>query len=184
MNWASTRLAVLLRSVVCQSGTVEIELEYAPRFEYGLIFPLLRPVQGGILARGGADVLLLSSPVLLTIEGSIARARFTLQAGEQVSFALEHGTSWEKTPQVSTQAGITDSLEDTVWDGVPGRICISDTWDRGGTWFITVAVCCRPSCSVPREPSSPHPPPRCQSPSGESATGTTATPGSVTLALR
>ncbi len=32
---------VLLRSVSCHSGTVEIELEYAPRLEYGLIAPLL-----------------------------------------------------------------------------------------------------------------------------------------------
>src|SRR3989440_11134368 len=105
---------VLLRSVSCQSGTVEIELEYAPRFEYGLIFPLLRPIEGGILARGGADVLVLSSPVMLTLEGSMARARFTLQAGEQASFALQHRASWENTPEVCTQAGITDSLQDTV----------------------------------------------------------------------
>ncbi len=105
---------VLLRSVSCQSGTVEIELEYAPRFEYGLIFPLLRPIEGGILARGGADVLVLSSPVMMTLEGSMARARFPLQAGEQASFALQHRASWENTPQVSTQAAITDSLQDTV----------------------------------------------------------------------
>src|SRR2546430_1244242 len=85
---------IVLRSVSCQSGTVEIELEYAPRFEYGLIFPLLRPIQGGIVARGGADVLVLSSPMVLTIEGSIARARFTLHAGEQASFALQHRASW------------------------------------------------------------------------------------------
>jgi alpha,alpha-trehalase len=104
---------ILLRSVSCQSGTVEIELEYAPRFEYGLIFPLLRPIEGGILARGGADVLVLSSPMVLPIEGSIARARFTLQAGEQAGFALQHRTSWEKAPQVYTQAAITDSLHDT-----------------------------------------------------------------------
>src|SRR5260370_40552809 len=105
---------ILLRSVSCQSGTVEIECEYAPRFEYGLIFPLLRPIQGGIVARGGADVLVLSSPMVLTIEGSIARARFTLHAGEQASFALQHRASWEKTPEVYTQATITDSLQDTV----------------------------------------------------------------------
>src|SRR5438094_2258266 len=105
---------ILLRSVSCQSGTVEIELEYAPRFEYGLIFRLLRPIEGGILARGGADVLVLSSPVMLTLEGSMARARFTLQAGEQASFALQHRASWENTPEVYTQAAITDSLQDTV----------------------------------------------------------------------
>src|SRR6266700_49414 len=99
---------IVLRSVSCLSGTVELELEYAPRFEYGLIFPLLRPIQGGILARGGADVLVLSSPMVLSIEGSIARARFTLQAGEQTSFALQHRASWEKAPEVYTQAAITD----------------------------------------------------------------------------
>ncbi len=104
---------ILLRSVSCQSGTVEIELEYAPRFEYGLIFPLLRPIEGGILARGGADVLVLSSPMALSIEGSTARARFTLQKGEQASFALQHRASWEKTPGVYTQAAITDYLHDT-----------------------------------------------------------------------
>src|SRR5438270_5965333 len=104
---------VLLRSVSCQSGTVEIELEYAPLFEYGLIFPLLRSIEGGIIARGGADVLVLSSPVILPIEGSIARARFILHAGEQASFALQHRASWEKTPEVYTQAAITDYLHDT-----------------------------------------------------------------------
>src|SRR5215472_11322322 len=40
---------VVLRSLSCQSGTVELELEYAPRFEYGLIYPLLRPTHGSIL---------------------------------------------------------------------------------------------------------------------------------------
>ena len=105
---------IVLRTVSCQSGTVELELEYAPRFEYGLIFPLLRPIEGGILARGGADVLVLSSPVELSIEGSIARAHITLQASEQASFALQHTASWENTPEVYTQEAITDTLHDTV----------------------------------------------------------------------
>src|SRR5437899_2189737 len=69
---------ILLRSVSCQGGTVEIELEYAHRFEYGLIFPLLRPIKGGILARDCADVLVLSSAIAFAIEGSTARARFNL----------------------------------------------------------------------------------------------------------
>src|SRR6266480_3130774 len=105
---------ILLRSVSCESGTVEMELEYAPRLEYGLIYPLLRPMQGGVVARGGADVLALSSPMALHIEGSIARARFTLQTGEQASFALQHRTSWESASQVCTQTEITDYLHGTV----------------------------------------------------------------------
>jgi len=105
---------IVLRSVSCLSGSVEIELEYAPRFEYGLIFPLLRPIQGGIVARGGADVLILSTPMELAIDGSIARARFTLQAGKQASFALQHTASWEKTPEAYTQEAIAEYLHDTV----------------------------------------------------------------------
>ena len=105
---------VLLRCVSCQSGTVEIELEYAPRLEYGLIAPLLRPVEGSIYARGGADVLVLSSSMVLSVEESIAQARFTLQAGEQANFALQHQASWQKIPQMCTEAAIADYLLDTT----------------------------------------------------------------------
>jgi GH15 family glucan-1,4-alpha-glucosidase len=105
---------VLLRSVRCESGTVEIEVEYAPRPEYGLISPLLRPVPGGVHARGGADVLLLSTERELHIDGSTARARFTLQAGEQADFALQHRASWEEAPQVYPSSAIADSIRDTL----------------------------------------------------------------------
>lgn len=104
---------ILLRSVVCERGTVEMEVEYAPRLDYGRIHPLLRPIEGGIAARGGADVLLLSSQVALTIEGSLAHARFSLQAGEQASFALQHRANWEEAPQVCTAAAISACLLDT-----------------------------------------------------------------------
>src|SRR5258706_1007327 len=104
---------VLLRSVSCERGTVEMELEYAPRLEYGRIYPLLRPIEGGIATRGGADVLVLSSQVALTIEGSLAYTRFSLQAGEQASFALQHRASWEEVPQVCTAAAISAYLYDT-----------------------------------------------------------------------
>src|SRR5436190_975247 len=105
---------VLLRSVRCEHGTVQIEIEYAPRPEYGLISPLLRPVAGGILARGGADVLQLSSQRELHIDDSTARARFMLQAGEQADFSLQHRASWEETPVVYPSSTITASLQDTL----------------------------------------------------------------------
>ncbi|GLV56003.1 trehalase [Dictyobacter sp. S3.2.2.5] len=105
---------IVLRSLACESGTVDISIEYAPRFEYGLIFPLLRPIQGGILARGGADVLVLSTPAELSIDGSVARTHITLRAGERVNFALQHQMCWEQTSQVHRQAEISDDLQDTI----------------------------------------------------------------------
>lgn len=105
---------VLLRSVTCTAGELTLDLEYAPRPEYGLIFPLLAPVAGGVAARGGADVLVLSSPVELMVEDSVARARFTLREGETAGFALEHSASWEPMPEAWSQTSIQGRLEDTI----------------------------------------------------------------------
>lgn len=104
---------VLLRSVRCESGAVEMEMEYAPRPEYGLISPQLTAVAGGVLACSSADTLLLSSQKELRIDGSTARGRFVLQAGEQADFALQRRASGEEAPQVYTSSAIADSLQDT-----------------------------------------------------------------------
>lgn len=72
---------------------------YPPRPEYGLIAPLLRGVDGGLLARGGADVLTLSSPVPFGTEtetdGATARLRLSLSAGDTVGLALDRGHATE-----------------------------------------------------------------------------------------
>jgi len=105
---------VLLRRVACTEGTVELELEYAPRPEYGLIHPILTPVEGGLAARGGADVLVLSVPVAPVVDGATASARFTLRAGESTGFALAHASSWEAQPAAWAQDEIAARLDDTI----------------------------------------------------------------------
>lgn len=105
---------VVLRSLFCRSGCVDIEFEYMPCFEYGLIFPLLKPIEGGMIARGGADVLVLSSPVALELNNAVARARFTLRSGEQLNFALQHRASWEDAPRVYEQQAIASAIQDTT----------------------------------------------------------------------
>src|SRR5216683_2303107 len=114
---------ILLRQVTAEHGTVELELEYAPRPEYGLIRPLLSPTRGGVFARGGADVLMLSISHPLVVDGASARARFILQAGEQAQFALQHRTSWQPRPRVWTSDAIAARLLRTVhgwqtWSGL------------------------------------------------------------------
>ena len=104
----------LLRRVTCTAGEVEVAVEYAPRPEYGLIHPLLHPVGGGLVSRGGAEVLALSSPVGLNLDGATASARLTLRAGESACFALHHAKSWEPAPSIWTQAEIAQRLDDTL----------------------------------------------------------------------
>ena len=65
---------VLLRRLSCTGGEVELAMSYAPRPEYGLVTPFLQPVDGGVVARGGADVLALSSPVPVEIDEFVGRA--------------------------------------------------------------------------------------------------------------
>src|SRR5579864_286811 len=104
----------LLRSLSCTQGEIQIDFEYAPRPEFGLVLPLLKAVEGGVLGRGGASVLLLSSPVDLNIEPSTVRSTFALKRGEVVHFALQHRSSWEDAPSVWPQKEIASRLADTA----------------------------------------------------------------------
>ena len=114
---------VLLRRLACTDGEVEVEVAYAPRPEYGLIHPLLDPVEGGVTARGGAEVLYLSAPVGMAVEGATATASLRLRAGQSAGFALHHSRSWETTPRLWTQEEIRARLQDTLegwrsWSGM------------------------------------------------------------------
>src|SRR5439155_21535000 len=108
----------------CTSGEVEIEVECAPRPEYGLISPLLVACEGGIGARGGAMRTLLSTDRPATIEGSTARFRFPLREGQAAGFAQQWRTSFDPDrPAPWTQDQIARSIEGTVeawrtWSGV------------------------------------------------------------------
>ncbi len=103
----------LLRQVSCTQGSVDVDVVFAPRPEYGLIYPLLRDVSGGLLARGGADMLALSSPVSFSVQSGTAAARLSMSAGETVGFALHHQLSWQGQPPLWSQAEIAGRLADT-----------------------------------------------------------------------
>jgi alpha,alpha-trehalase len=89
----------LLRHVRCESGEVEVEMDYAPRGEYGIVHPLLVEQDGGVIARAGAAIMLLSASVPLKLDHSTASARFPLRGGESAAFALQYRASWEEEPE-------------------------------------------------------------------------------------
>ena len=76
--------------------------------------PLLLAAKGGVAGRGGPDLLLLSSPVELTLDGSTARGRFSLKKGKSAAFAPQHRSSWEPPPEHWSQQDIEHRLRDTV----------------------------------------------------------------------
>jgi GH15 family glucan-1,4-alpha-glucosidase len=105
---------VLLRQITGLEGDVEVEIEFAPRTEYGLIHPLLSVIEGGIAARGGADSLLLSSLVDVDVDGATATGRFVVRAGDRVGFALHHRSTGEAPATVWSQQDIAERLDDTI----------------------------------------------------------------------
>jgi GH15 family glucan-1,4-alpha-glucosidase len=155
---------VLVRGMTCRRGEIELDFDYAPRPEYGLIEPILTSVDGGIAGRGGADLLVLSSPVSLEIKGAEARGRLRLSEGDQILFSLHHGLSWSESPSPWTQKEISDRLTDTIaawqtWSGhhqgytgpwselvdVSGRVLQALTYQPTG------AIVAAPTTSLPEE---------------------------------
>ncbi|HSE71730.1 MAG TPA: glycoside hydrolase family 15 protein [Nocardioidaceae bacterium] len=105
---------ILVRSLTCTSGEVEVEVSYAPRPEYGLVVPLLSHVDGGVTARGGAEWLVLTTPVELSLDTGSGTGRTTMAAGDTLRFAL-HRTTLEETPaHVWSQDDIAALLDRTV----------------------------------------------------------------------
>ncbi|WP_271221481.1 glycoside hydrolase family 15 protein [Streptosporangium carneum] len=105
---------VLLREATCVEGEVTLETEYAPRPEFGLVQPLMEPVRGGLVARGGANVLTLSAPVPLRVRGSTARATVTLRAGQRLCLALQASSGWAPDPPRRHPWNVHRRIKDTV----------------------------------------------------------------------
>jgi alpha,alpha-trehalase len=152
----------LLRVLEGVSGEVDVELQFAPRPEYGLVSPLLIAARGGVCAAGGADRLSLSSAIPLEIEGPTAHGCVTVREGDRFAFALQHRASWDSPPELWLQAEIEERMADTAlawrtwsqlhqaYDG-PAR----DLVHHSGrvlyslTFFPTGAMCAAPTTSLP-----------------------------------
>ncbi len=105
---------LLVRRLSCTAGAVEVEVEYRPRPEYGLVVPLLAAVPGGVTARGGAEWLVLTTPVDLGLSAGAATGRLHLAEGETVHLALHRSTLEETPARIWSQQELSDVVDRTV----------------------------------------------------------------------
>ncbi len=106
---------VLLRQATCVVGEVLLSLDCAPRPEYGLVHPRIDVVDGGVIATGGADVLILSAPMALTVEQSAISGQLRLRRGESAGFALHFADQARPAAaRVWSQSEIAARMDDTV----------------------------------------------------------------------
>ncbi|MDP2673920.1 MAG: glycoside hydrolase family 15 protein [Dehalococcoidia bacterium] len=78
----------VLRIVRCQSGSVEMELDFRPRMDYGRRDTSVAVNGRSAVARYGEDCLTLTSGAPLEAVDGGARGRFTLREGEWTAFLL------------------------------------------------------------------------------------------------
>ena len=144
--------------------------------------PLLDAVDGGLAAIGGADVLVLSCPMPLTVDQSSASGQLQLRRGESAGFALHHASGPRRHgPGVEPSRDRGTIRTTPCRRGSRGRSCTRPTSVRGETWSTTADGCSRRSRSSPPVRSARRRPHRCPRSSAAPGTGTTATPGSGTL---
>jgi GH15 family glucan-1,4-alpha-glucosidase len=105
---------LLIRSMTCTDGAVEVAVEFRPRPEYGLVTPLLAGCEGGVTGRGGPSTSRLSSPIELTVEAGTATATVALRAGQTLRFALHWAPLAGPPPRIFGQAEIGEQLDATV----------------------------------------------------------------------
>jgi GH15 family glucan-1,4-alpha-glucosidase len=153
---------LLLRLVEGVAGQVELELELAPRPEYGLVKPLFRATETGGRTFGGPNQVVVAAGVPTEIADSTMSASFTVSEGARVGFALQWSPPEGPAPEPFPPDGVAGRIEDTVeawrsWEAEhdvyegPHRelVRLSSRVLKGLTYRPTGAIVAAPTTSLP-----------------------------------
>jgi alpha,alpha-trehalase len=153
----------LLRSVESVAGTVELELELAPRPEYGLVRPLFRKTDDGGRTFGGPNQVTIRAGVPTSVEDGTLRAAFTVSEGDSIGFSLR----WippeaRKLPGATSPEDVAARIDDTVetwrsweaehsvYEGAHRELVrMSSRVLQGLTYRPTGAIVAAPTTSLP-----------------------------------
>jgi GH15 family glucan-1,4-alpha-glucosidase len=153
----------LARVVDGVAGTVELEVEFVPRPEYGLAIPSVLPWRRGVRTAGGPRTLYLACGRPLRPEGTRAGGRFTLRAGESAGFVLhDAGALFGPEPEpLEARAAVDDAAAGwRSWVGEHGYddLAYADAVRRSAlvlqalTYQPTGAIVAAPTTSLPEVP--------------------------------
>lgn len=156
---------MLVRTVECIDGAVEVELVCEPAFNYGSVEAEWTHVDGGRFmadATGGGQTVRLASDIALGIEGNRVRGRHVLRAGERAYCAL----SWSDglaTPRDLADAQRRLATTSSFWRAWIARARLPDhRWRaaiqrsalaiKGLTYMPTGATVAALTTSLPETP--------------------------------
>jgi len=80
----------VFRKVECISGTVELEINFNPRFDYAKVIPDFKLTEEGVIAQTKDESIFLQTPVPFNIYGQEVKGRVSLTGGKVIWFVLQH----------------------------------------------------------------------------------------------
>jgi len=104
----------LLRLVKAVAGSVELELELAPRPEYGLVHPLFRQTDDGGRTFGGPNPVVVRAGAPVAVEGSTMRGTFTVSEGDALGFALRWAPPEMSEPTATAPGDVRARIDDVI----------------------------------------------------------------------
>jgi GH15 family glucan-1,4-alpha-glucosidase len=157
---------MLVRTVECIGGTVEIELVCEPVFDYGSMaadWTLLGDDRHTAEASADGQAIRLRTDVALGIEGNRVRARHTLGEGEQLFCAISWGEDYAGLPVSAAAANTRLETTTRFWRNWLERARIPDhEWRptiqrsalaiKGLTYMPTGATVAALTTSLPETP--------------------------------
>lgn len=156
---------VIMRRIEGLDGEVDVDVELAPRPEYGLTVPVFTRVDGGLRSRGGPQLYLVSSAVDLHVEDGTARTRITVREGDAHGFALHVGSPWDAPDLPWSGEQIAEAIESTEaawrsWSDLhqsyqgpyADRVRDSGRVLQALTFAPSGAVVAAPTTSLPEQP--------------------------------
>jgi alpha,alpha-trehalase len=153
----------VLRAVEGVSDRVGLEMELAPRGEYGLVRPLFRQEGGGGRTFGGPSRIVIRASVPTEVADATMRASFEVAEGQTVGFAMQWLAAEEHDPPPPTDPErVRERIDDVVeawrsweaehdiYDG-PHRdlVRLSSRVLKGLTYRPTGAIVAAPTTSLP-----------------------------------
>lgn len=152
----------IVRVVEGVRGSVPMHLKLVIRFDYGAIVPWVRRLPDGRLgALGGADGLVLQTPVDTHGEGLTTVAQFTIHEGQRLPFVLQWHPSSHPAPGAKDGLAALDETE-AWWRKWVSRCGHRGPWRdavtsslvtlKALTYAPTGGIVAAPTTSLPEQP--------------------------------
>ena len=154
---------LLIRVVAGRSGTVRMVSDLRMRFDYGSIVPWVRRIEGGLVAEGGRDGLVVRADVPMRGRDRRTEAAFDVSAGDRLAFTMAWFAPGSGVPSLDDCGDPLVKLARTErwWQSWAESAELPEEWSdavrrslitlKALTYAPTGGICAAPTTSLPEK---------------------------------